>query len=175
MIKNKINIKKMEEYNEMDEIIDNLYIGDFFAAKDVQFLKKKGIEKVLTIMCDRCPNYNDNEFIHKKYDIADFSGENIIQYFGECLKFIKGDQKTLVHCMAGASRSATIVIAYLMWTLKMKFLDALEYTKKKRPMVDPNCGFKEQLKMFEKLLIDNDYDIDKIDFKQIKWGPTKQI
>ena len=74
--------------------------------------------------------------------------------------------------MAGASRSATIVIAYLMWTKKMKFIDALNYTQSKRNIVDPNLGFKEQLKMFEKLLVDNNYDIEKINFKEIKWDPT---
>ena len=165
----------MEHYSDMNEIIDNLYLGNFFAAKDAEYLKKIGIEKVLTVMDDGRPRYREKDFVHKIFSVDDYSGENIIQYFGECLKFIKGDQKTLVHCMAGASRSATIVIAYLMWTLKMKFLDALEYTTKKRPIVYPNCGFKEQLKMFEKLLIDNDYDIDKIDFKEIKWEPTEEI
>ena len=165
----------MEHYSDMNEIIDNLYLGNFFAAKDAEYLKKIGIEKVLTVMDDGRPRYREKDFVHKIFSVDDYSGENIIQYFGECLKFIKGDQKTLVHCMAGASRSATIVIAYLMWTLKMKFLDALEYTTKKRPIVYPNCGFKEQLKMFEKLLIDNNYDIDKINFKEIKWEPTPDI
>ena len=165
----------MERYSDMNEIIDNLYLGNFFAAKDADYLKKVGIEKVLTVMDDACPRYKEKDFVHKIYSVDDYSGQNIIQYFGECLKFIKGNQKTLVHCMAGASRSATIVIAYLMWTLKMKFSDALEYTTKIRPIVYPNAGFKEQLKMFEKLLIDNKYDIDKIDFKEIKWEPTEDI
>ena len=38
----------MERYTDMNEIIDNLYLGNFFAAKDVDYLKKVGIEKVLT-------------------------------------------------------------------------------------------------------------------------------
>ena len=71
--------------------------------------------------------------------------------------------------MAGASRSATIVIAYLMWTKKMKYQEALDFVKKKRFIVFPTYGFREQLKMFEKLLIENDYDIDKINFNDIKW------
>ena len=76
--------------------------------------------------------YNKEDgFNHKMFEIYDTSYENIIQFFGECLNFIKGDEKILVHCAAGASRSATIVIAYLMWKNKMKFDDALNLYKKK--------------------------------------------
>ncbi len=69
--------------------------------------------------------------------------------------------------MAGASRSATIVIAYLMWNKKWKFEQALNYVKLKRPIICPNDGFLKQLKMFDKLLIENDYDIERIKFKEI--------
>ena len=51
----------------------------------------------------------------------------------------------------------------------MKFDNALKLTISKRSIVYPNLGFIDQLKKFEKLLIDNDYDIDKINFKDIKW------
>ena len=83
---------------------------------------------------------------------------------------MKGEEKILVHCRAGASRSATIVIAYLMWTKKMEYGKALQFVKDKRFIVFPNDGFREQLKMFEKLLKENDYDIEKINFKEIKWS-----
>ena len=72
--------------------------------------------------------------------------------------------------MAGASRSATIVIAYLMWIKKMKYEDALNFVISKRPIVYPNDGFREQLKMFEKLLDENNYNIDKINFSEIKYN-----
>ena len=162
-------------FNDSDEIIDNLWLGNFFAAKNVEDLKSKGIKKVLTVMDDVGPVYKDGDFVHLKFNVDDFSGQNIIQFFGKCLNFIKGDDKVFVHCMAGASRSATIVIAYLMWTKKMKFEEALEFTHSKRSIVYPNCGFKEQLKMFEKLLKENDYDIDKIKFEDIKWEPSQDI
>ena len=63
--------------------------------------------------------------------------------------------------MAGVSRSATIVIAYLMWKKKMKFDEAFSFVQKKRTIV-PNYGFKQQLKLFEKELEKNEYDINKI-------------
>ena len=57
----------------------------------------------------------------------------------------------------------------------MKYIDTLNYTQSKKSMIYPNYGFRQQLKMFEKLLIDNNYDIDKINFKEIKWEFTKDM
>ena len=116
------------------------------------------------------PNYKEEDkFNHKVFEVEDCATQNIIQYFGECINFIKENDKILVHCMAGASRSATIVIAYIMWEQKMSSQDALDFVSKKRSIICPNEGFIDQLKIFEKLLKDNNYDWDKIDFKSIKW------
>ena len=118
---------------------------------------------------DPGPNYkSEDDLIQKIIQIDDVSSRNIIKYFGECLNFIDGNEKVLVHCMAGVSRSATIVIVYIMWKKKMKFDDALNFVKNKRPIVDPNDGFVEQLKLFEKELEKNEYDINKINFGEIK-------
>ena len=162
----------LDKYKDLNEIEDKLWLGNSFAAGNINDLKEKGITKILTVMNGPPLNY-DEGFNHKTIEIMDISFQNIIQYFGECLNFIKGDDKILVHCMAGASRSATIVIAYLMWNQKMSYHNALNIVQQKRPIVWPNLGFKEQLKMFEKLLIENDYNIDKIDFKEIKWVPPE--
>ena len=71
--------------------------------------------------------------------------------------------------MAGANRSASIVIAYIMWVQKMPYQEALKFVGDKRSSVYPNFGFRDQLKIFEKLLIENDYDLDKIDFNNLQW------
>lgn len=58
--------------------------------------------------------------------------------------------------MAGVSRSATIVIAYLMKKCKMEMMGAYSLVKRMRPVVlnyltqiKPNDGFISQLKSFE--------------------------
>ena len=159
----------MFHFNNIDEMFDNIWLGNNSAATDIKDLKKKGIKKILTVMNQDGPNYMPEDgFIHKKYNIIDSNDQNIIQYFGECLKFMEGEEKVLVHCWAGACRSATIVIAYVMWKKKMKYKDASQYVKDKRFIVYPNFGFRKQLQIFEKLLIDNEYDIDKIKFEEIK-------
>ena len=162
----------MFRFNDIDEIIDNIWLGNCSSAENVKDLKDKGIKKILTVMDQTGPEYKEEDgFIHKKYEIRDFEDQNIIQYFGECLKFMKGEEKILVHCWAGSSRSATIVIAYLMWTKKMSFNDALNFVHEKREIVYPKPGFQEQLELFEKELKENNYDIDKIKFDEIKWEP----
>ena len=163
----------MLAYNDINEITENLYLGNLSSAENVENLKKLGIKKVLSLLeYFSFPKYKEEDnIIHKKLSINDFDNENIIRYFGECLNFIKGDDKILVHCRAGSSRSASFVIAYLIWNKKMSFKEAFDFVKSKRNNASPNPGFRAQLELFEKELIEKNYDIDKIKFKEIKWEP----
>lgn len=54
-----------------------------------------------------------------------------------------------MHCLAGVSRSPTVITAYLMATLKLRWKEALAIIKQTRPFVNPNPGFIEQLKLFQ--------------------------
>ena len=161
------------EYNDIDKITENIYLGNLCGAGDIDLLKKLGIKKVLSLLEEfGWPKYDESDnIVHKAYKIQDYDRENIIKYFGECFDFIKGEDKILVHCAAGASRSATVVIAYIMFIKKMSYKDALEFVRNKRFVVYPNPGFRDQLELFEKELIEKNYDIDKIKFGEIKWEP----
>jgi len=46
-----------------------------------------------------------------------------------------------VHCFAGVSRSATIVIAYLMQEKEMNMEIAFSFASQARPIIFPNMGF----------------------------------
>ncbi|MEQ2214378.1 hypothetical protein XENOCAPTIV_004021 [Xenoophorus captivus] len=59
-------------------------------------------------------------------------------------------QGVLVHCQAGVSRSATVVIAYLMKHTLMTMTDAYKYVRSRRPVVSPNLNFMGQLLEFER-------------------------
>ncbi len=66
---------------------------------------------------------------------------------------IKGKEdgyNILVHCARGKSRSASMVIGYLIWKEKISFEEAYYRVKKKRPIIAINHGFEKQLKAFEK-------------------------
>ena len=159
------------ESTDLNQITDNIYLGNMYGAfnkSKLQFLK---IRKVLTVMGNFGNHYPKNTVIHKIIDIEDNFNSNIIQYFKECLYFIDGNERVLVHCAAGISRSATIVIAYIMWKQKKSYIDARKFVKSKRRIIAPNIGFVEQLKTFDGLLKENNYDLDKIDFSTIKIKP----
>jgi len=58
----------------------------------------------------------------------------------------------LVHCIQGKSRSATLVIAYLMWSQQMTFRDAMAIVKERRSLAEPNSTFKRELLEYEEIL-----------------------
>ena len=163
------------EKKDIDEIIENkLYLGSY-DPDNITTLKEKGIKKILSVMDGDSSNfsYKEHGFNQKIINITDYSDENIIQYFGECLNFIKGEEKVFVHCAAGESRSATIVIAYIMWEKKLTFDKAYKFVKEKRSRIYPNFGFRQQLQMFEKLLLENGFNISNIYFRSIKWKASE--
>ena len=154
---------------DMDKITDKIYVGNIGAAKDTNNLKKEGIKKILSVMEKYAPNYKrEDNLIQKIIEVADCPEENIIKYFGECLAFIEGNQKVLIHCMGGSSRSPSIAIAYIMWKYKLPFNASFNFVNSKRPYIFPNAGFINQLQIFEYLLKKYSYDIARIDFGNIK-------
>lgn len=55
----------------------------------------------------------------------------------------------LVHCVMGVSRSAAVVLGYMMRRGRMTLADALATLRKQRPSVNPHEGFRVQLALFE--------------------------
>ena len=155
---------------EINKITDTIYLGNVEAAFDYKKLKELGIKKVLTVMSDFGNHFPEDMFVHKTIDIMDDYETNIIKYFKECFLFMDGYDKVFVHCAAGMSRSATIVIAYLMWKKKLLLSEAIQFVKDKRPVISPNLNFMNQLQKFQDLLIKKDYDIDKINLNKVKVG-----
>jgi protein-tyrosine phosphatase len=89
-------------------------------------------------------------------DLLDSAEQDIKQHFQKSNEFIENclrkDGKVLVHCHAGISRSSTIILAYLIKHQNMSFEDALAHAQTKRTKINPNPGFRKQLKEFEKSL-----------------------
>ena len=131
------------------KIKDNLYISDYDESVKYDDLKNLGIKQILTIGAE-LPEHKTNDFKLKHIKIDDMPNVDIKQYFTSSHKFID-DGSTLVHCYAGISRSASIIISYLMRN-GMSYEDAYNYVKARRPIIRPNRGFRKQLLEYEKEL-----------------------
>lgn len=70
--------------------------------------------------------------------------------FAEMDNAVFSDRKVLVHCQAGASRSASVVAAYLINRFGMTTDQALDFLKIQRPVV--KSKFIEQLRQYEEQL-----------------------
>ena len=135
------------------EIIPNLFLGSVGCSSNLEELQNN---KITHIVC--CASGMENKFPDKfKYynvNLLDKENQNIRIYLDGTYKFIddalKNGGRVFVHCYAGVSRSASILIAYLMKSKKMKFDEALNLLKSKRSKVNPNAGFILQLRAYEK-------------------------
>ena len=156
----------------MDSITDKVYLGNYLSARDEEYLIKNNFTGVLSCTGESSPQYQNKSIKHLIFSINDTNNTNIIKYFKEALKFIDEQEKVLVHCLAGVSRSATLVIAYFMWKNKLTYDKSYQMVFEHR-IINPNDGFKKQLKIFQEKLIETNYDLDKIDFKSIKWPIEK--
>eukprot|EP01084_Bolivina_argentea_P064867 118250_1 len=139
-----------------------LLLGDHEHAENRDVIVHFGITHIINVT-----NVVDNQFENDeklnylkylKCELLDIPEANIDEFFSKCIGFIEnalnennGNNKhvVLVHCFAGISRSAAIVMAYLMKVKKMKYLEAFMFTQQKREIICPNPGFQKQLKQWE--------------------------
>lgn len=61
---------------------------------------------------------------------------------------VSNNDIVLVHCMAGISRSVSLVSYYLMKKNGIPFSLSISTIKSKRPVANPNTSFKSQLQMY---------------------------
>jgi len=88
-------------------------------------------------------------------EVLDVDESDVRKEFPQCFEFIdEGRDKggVLVHCNAGVSRSATVVIAYVMQKELMSYPVAYEHVKQRRACIKPNAGFVVQLAAYSKEL-----------------------
>ncbi|XP_069030300.1 serine/threonine/tyrosine-interacting protein isoform X1 [Embiotoca jacksoni] len=79
-----------------------------------------------------------------------FPSQQTKDFIDSCLAT---DGKVLVHGNAGISRSAALVIAYLMETFGMKYRDAFSHVQERRFCINPNVGFVHQLQEYEAIYL----------------------
>ncbi|KAG0248292.1 hypothetical protein BGZ95_008122, partial [Linnemannia exigua] len=122
-------------------------------------MKELGISHIIQVTDIPTPRF-PGEFVYKVIPVPDMDETNLIKHFPDTYTFIhnalESGRKVLVHCMAGASRSVTIVCAYLMREQKMSAADALKHVQSLRQVAEPNDGFMTQLLLYSQI----EYDVN---------------
>lgn len=145
------------------EIIPNLYLGsyhDSYLQESLHFdilVSALSVPEYRMLEVEALPNVEWHKLI-----IEDTEENEIRNYFTKIHAILRNGlregKRILVHCAAGKSRSATLVMAYLImeneWTRK----EAYEYVSRKRMIIEPNEGFMSQLKALEQIVLQTKSD-----------------
>jgi len=157
-----------------DEIIPGVFLGSYASAKDKDWLDQNQITHILTIASGLSPAFPDN-YTYKNVSIRDHPYENILVHFDSSAKFISNairkNGRVLVHCQAGVSRSASVIIAYLMKTKNMVLDDAWDYVSERRSIIAPNSGFRQQLRIYSAMgCSQSSFHIKYLEFRLRVWS-----
>mmetsp|Transcript_23297 Transcript_23297/g.40084 ORF Transcript_23297/g.40084 Transcript_23297/m.40084 type:complete len:211 (+) Transcript_23297:92-724(+) len=157
-VKVKLHRGEVEKHvHPPSKILDTLYLGARINAKDPKMLQALKITHILNVSGSAVPAHMRSKFTYKTLNgFEDTATTDLLAVLPDCIKFIsEGLQQggaVLVHCAAGISRSASIVMAFLMVTQEMSFEESYEFVRARRRWVDPNSGFRSQLLTFEREL-----------------------
>lgn len=143
--------------NNADEILPGLWLGNYKASQDTEFLKKNNIRTVFnctkdipfhpfTIRRFRVP-VDDNLQQQEIRNLELWSFEVV----ANMAKEYNAGNKILVHCAAGMQRSAAAVAMFLIATQRISKEQAMSYIRSKRPIAFmPMANFEKSIAGFEK-------------------------
>ncbi|XP_029841544.2 dual specificity protein phosphatase 3 isoform X1 [Ixodes scapularis] len=141
-----------------NEVYPNIFISDGTTALCTGLLRRLGVTHVLNAAMGRDRMYcliNTSPSFYKSSGIEfhgvealDLSSFKLDRFFQESADFIDkaiaSGGKVLVHCKEGISRSATLVLAFLMLKRNLTAQEAVRLVRGRREII-PNQGFLQQL------------------------------
>ncbi|GCB76610.1 hypothetical protein scyTo_0018357 [Scyliorhinus torazame] len=162
----------------MQEILPGLYLGPYSAAmkSKLPILEENGITHIICVRQDIEANFIKANFQEKfriqicfpethflliidtpklfaltsPVLIPNDTDQKTKEFIDGCLE---NGGKVLLHGNAGISRSAALVIAYIMETFGVKYRDAFTYVQERRFCINPNAGFVHQLQEYEAIYL----------------------
>lgn len=124
---------------DISEILGNLFLGSAKASRSSDLLTSNGITHIVNIAGRQ---HFPGQFIYKRVhfeDVEDFDEVEKLRDIFSWLDEVTSDTKckVFVQCMGGISRSASVVIGYLVWSKKFKLDEANAFVKSRRPQIRP--------------------------------------
>eukprot|EP00900_Chrysochromulina_parva_P007133 jgi/Chrpa1/16420/Chrysochromulina_OHIO_Genome00023451-RA len=123
----------------VNEIVPGLFLGDCTAAER----PPGSVRRIINMT--QSAGFHEGRLKYLHIDIDDNDDAPILKFVDRANAFLdeglRSSEHVLVHCNSGMSRSATLVIAFLMSQRGMSLAEAYETTRSARPVILPNRGF----------------------------------
>ncbi|XP_006457669.1 hypothetical protein AGABI2DRAFT_80093 [Agaricus bisporus var. bisporus H97] len=131
-----------------------LYIGSFAAVQDKHMLHENRITHLVQVLdAPWLPASEKEGFSTHNIRIDDAVTVDIRPHLEAACNYIdttlRSGRNCLVHCQQGISRSAAVILAYLIRNRGMTFESAHAYLKRKRACIKPNSAFVQALQEWE--------------------------
>ncbi|TFK87010.1 phosphatases II [Polyporus arcularius HHB13444] len=142
-------------FPQASEIIPGLFVADLYTATSPAVVKELEITHVVSVVQKPDWRYPRN-IKHLCVPVEDRTDEDLLRYLDYTVPWIRDalareNGRVLVHCVWGMSRSASVVVAYLIAARSMSLDEALRIVRGRRRIARPNSGFMEQLKVYERV------------------------
>eukprot|EP01122_Echinamoeba_exundans_P005154 TRINITY_DN15326_c0_g1_i1.p1 TRINITY_DN15326_c0_g1~~TRINITY_DN15326_c0_g1_i1.p1 ORF type:complete len:230 (+),score=33.87 TRINITY_DN15326_c0_g1_i1:23-712(+) len=141
-------------------VMPGLFIGSQDASRNLPALVEAGVTHIVNAAAGAVDNAYPSLFKYLSLDMLDIPEFDMNPYFEETWQFVESAVGSgggvLIHCNAGISRSATLLISYLIKYNKMTYDDAYQVVKVARPAILPNGGFQKTLRQLEKKILTPD-------------------
>ncbi|KAK7505300.1 hypothetical protein BaRGS_00003462 [Batillaria attramentaria] len=149
--------------NPYDLVYDGIYLGGASVARKPDVLKSLGVTHVVNAahgskynQIDTSPEYyQEADITFHGIPALDIMTYKILPHLRPPAEFMQKARQNggvlYVHCQQGVSRSATVILAYLMLHQDYQLLDAVRTLREKREIF-PNDGFLKQLCVLDKEL-----------------------
>ena len=141
--------------DDMNLIVPGIFVGGERAASNKQLLLDNHITHIINLSGVTTKDYFPDTFQYFTIHMHDNDFEELPQSFWDAVTFLKKavdvGGTTLVHCRRGICRSAALVAAYLNAEKSMSIDSAISMIKNKRPIVNINPGFLDQLYSHENI------------------------
>ncbi|XP_038165907.1 dual specificity protein phosphatase 13 [Arvicola amphibius] len=155
-------VRRATTLTHINEVWPNLFLGDAYAARDKNRLIQLGITHVVNVAAGKfqvdtgAKFYRGTPLEYYGIEADDNPFFDLSVYFLPVARYIRDALNTprnrvLVHCAMGVSRSATVVLAFLMICENMTLVDAIQTVQAHRDIC-PNSGFLRQLQVLDNRL-----------------------
>jgi predicted protein tyrosine phosphatase len=139
------------EFAAVTQITPHLFLTSY-SGMNQEDLSRNKVTWVINTTTEM-PMFDKFKETSLRVPVEDDRSEDIYPYLDHCAdaiaELIKHKESVVVHCMAGVSRSAVIVLAYLIKYEKRSLRNAYNFVANKRPVIRPNSTFFAALVKFE--------------------------